>query len=452
MKPNRLHHLFYFTFIFLTLISCKKYLEEKSDKSLVVLETLSDLQGLLDNASIMNLKTPGFGQTSDDDYFVSESNYNSFGENDKRAYTWTLDTYGFPNDWAYSYNAIYNSNFCLEQISKIEKTSKNKDAWNNVRGSAYFYRGFYFLNLAWEYAKAYDESTYESDLGVPLRLNSNFNIPSIRANVKETYEQAILDLREAVNLLPDNPQYQMRPSKAATYGTLARAYLSMRKYDSAYKYADLALKIKNDLLDFNSSEVSINTLVPIKPQNPEIIFYTTQSGSYTPKASFFALTDTVLYNLYSEDDLRKTVYFLPNGGYTSFKGWYSGASNVFFSGIATDELYLIRAECNARLERLTEALIDLNALLIKRWKTGTFLPISVSTTQQALIIILQERRKELTMRGLRWIDIKRLNKEGFNISPRREVGGITFNLLSNDPKFALPLPQAIIDITGMQQN
>jgi len=56
------------------------------------------------------------------------------------------------------------------------------------------------------------------------------------------------------------------------------------------------------------------------------------------------------------------------------------------------------------------------------------------------------------MRDLRWMDIKRLNKEGANISLRRTVNGITYSLQPNDNKFALPLPETIIRISGMTQN
>jgi len=59
-----------------------------------------------------------------------------------------------------------------------------------------------------------------------------------------------------------------------------------------------------------------------------------------------------------------------------------------------------------------EAMFELNALLSKRWTTGTFTNLEATDPAQALNIILLERRKELLFRGLRWIDIKRFNKEG----------------------------------------
>ena len=115
-------------------------------------------------------------------------------------------------------------------------------------------------------------------------------------------------------------------------------------------------------------------------------------------------------------------------------------------------MYLTRAECLARMGNTTDALQDLNTLLIKRWKTGTFIPFTASTAAQALQLILTERRKELLMRSLRWADIKRLNKEGAGLVLRRIINGNTMELLPNDARYAFPLPQVVIDLSGMPQN
>jgi hypothetical protein len=146
------------------------------------------------------------------------------------------------------------------------------------------------------------------------------------------------------------------------------------------------------------------------------------------------------------------VFFFPQGGYHSFKGQYSANPYAFFSGITVPEMMLTKAECGARLGQWQAAMDDLNKLLPYRYVTGTFIPLSANTQAQAIAIVLLERRKELTMRGLRWIDIKRLNKEGANILLKRVVGTETFLLPPGDNRYALPLPKDIVDLTGMQQN
>ena len=68
------------------------------------------------------------------------------------------------------------------------------------------------------------------------------------------------------------------------------------------------------------------------------------------------------------------------------------------------------------------------------------------------ITTFQERRKELIFRGLRWIDIKRLNLEGANIEQRRFLDGKEYILEPNSNRYALPLPDDIIRLTWMEQN
>jgi tetratricopeptide (TPR) repeat protein len=434
-------------------LSCKKYLDKKSDDTLVIPQSLNDLQGLLDDIDIMNINTPSIGESSSDDYFITKSTFDTRPSFYQDVYTWTPADYYFQNDWSFNYNPVYNANLCIEGLEKIQKTKANELQWNNVRGCAFFFRAYSFLNLCWIYSKAYDSKTYDSDLGIALRLNSDFNIPSVRATVKESYDQVIADAKEAASFLSDNSQNIMRPSKAAAYGLLARAYLSMREYDSAGKYADMALELKGDLLDYNNTaEVNVNAGVPFKPYNTEIVFYAEMNTNIYVHSSTKSFIDTVLYSYYSDNDLRKTVFFSPSAGYQKYKGSYLATSNHFFTGLATDELYLIRAECSARSDNTSGALTDLNTLLINRVKTGTFIPVTVNSSQEALTTVLLERRKELTMRGLRWIDIKRLNKEDAGIVLKRIVGDKIFTLPPNDDRYALPLPADIILNTGMQQN
>lgn len=451
MTQNRMMYLLVLIPL-ITTVSCKKFLDKKSDTTLVVPKSISDIQGILDDNFFMNSQTPGFGETSSDDYFVPMAIYNSLPKINQEAYTWRLENYSYSNDWSTCYIPVYNSNYCLEKVEKIIKSPQNESSWNNIKGSALFFRAFYFLNLVWEYGKAYDDNTSSTDLGIVLRLTSDFNIPSVRSSVKECYERIIQDLNEAVLYLPEHPLNVMRPSKPAGYALLARAYLTMRKYDSAFKYADLFIQRQNRLLDYNSAEVNINSNIPFQPFNEEIVFYSTQSFFYSPKTPSRARIDTILYAEFNDNDIRKTAFFKSDNGYYRFKGNYSSAQSLFFTGIAVDEIYLIRAECNARLGKLDEALNDLNALLIKRFKEGTFIMVTANSSSEALDIILKERRKELLMRGLRWIDIKRLNLEGAGIIPKRLIGSTTFQLQVNDRKYALPLPMDIINITGMPQN
>jgi hypothetical protein len=56
------------------------------------------------------------------------------------------------------------------------------------------------------------------------------------------------------------------------------------------------------------------------------------------------------------------------------------------------------------------------------------------------------------MRQARWMDVKRLNKEGYNISMIRYTLGKTYTLAPNSTGYVLPIPEKVIQLTGMPQN
>ena len=157
-----------------------------------------------------------------------------------------------------------------------------------------------------------------------------------------------------------------------------------------------------------------------------------------------------VYDSFDDNDLRKIAFFKKNtDGTYRFKGYYGG-NNGALTGIATDEVQLIKAECLVRKNRALEGIEILNMLIVKKWdKNKHFIPF---TTLDGLNAVLRERRKELMMRGLRWMDIKRLNKEGANISLTRTVNNKVYTLPANDLRFALPIPDDVIAMSGMAQN
>jgi len=458
MKNKRISFFVTVVLIFFAIVitGCKKYLDVKSDSRLVIPKTLQDVQGLLDDANIMNLRTsPSFGEASSDDLFLPLAGYNAVGLTGQEAYTWRPTPYRIGNDWNLGYLAIYNSNLSLELLGKIERSVVNSAAWDNAQGSALFYRAYYFLMLTSQHGLAYDGSHSTTDLGVVLRLNSDFNVPSFRSSVDECYRQVVNDGMQALSLLPDYPQHVMRPSKGAAAALLSRCYLYMRKYDLCLQYAQEALKLNAKLMNFNGDPdlLALSTAVPIKKFNKETIWYAELNSSFGITNVTRFRIDSTLYASYNTNDLRKTAFFKLATPYQQFKGNYTATANIFFSGFATDEIYLNSAECKAKLNDLVGAMDDLNTLLKTRWRnTVAYVPMVATGKDDALVKIRDERRKELLMRGLRFGDIKRYNKEGANITLKRVIDGKTFTLSPNSNYYALPLPTDIIELTGMPQN
>src|SRR3546814_17453648 len=147
------------------------------------------------------------------------------------------------------------------------------------------------------------------------------------------------------------------------------------------------------------------------------------------------------------------MFFRKNeDGTMYFRGSYH-QSSVPFSGLATDEVYLIRAECYARTGNVAAAMEDVNTLLEKRWKAGTFFPFSAQTAEEALSFILKERRKELVLRGLRWSGLRSLNKDAsFSVTLTRKLNGETITLLPGALRYVFPIPDNIIKLTVIKQN
>lgn len=432
-------------------VGCNKILEEKSDKRLVVPSALADFQSILDNYSKNVFSKPGSGEVSSTDYYLSDDNYRSLSrDTHKRMYIWEKDHLFEPtsNEWSNGYASVYAANSVLSGIDDLEVTGPAINWRNDIKGQAMFLRANSHINMAYIWTLAYDEETADIDMGLPLRLTTDFNERSERSTLRETYAQVVSDLREAARLLPDRQEHLVRPSRPAAYALLARVYLSMREYELAGRYADSCLQIYDTLLDYSSLDVSAT--YPFKQFNEETLVYGV-IGTPAPINPSRAKIDPELYALYGPTDIRKPAFFKTNkDGSHAFKGNYTGTLAPF-GGLSTNEVYLILAESLAREGKVEEALTYLNTLLENR-HTDDFVPLSASSSSAALELILLERRKELLMRGLRWMDIKRLNREGAGIIQKRTVEGIDYVLLPNDPRYALPIPEDVISLSGMEQN
>jgi len=395
------------------------------------------------------------------DMFVTDAAYANRDPLEQNVYIWAPDMYKGTTDyseWVLPYKRVFYTNVVLEGIQKIEPgSSQELTEWNQVKGSALFLRALSHYDIARQFCKAYDNSSSTTDLGIPLRLKSDFNELSVRASVKETYEQILSDLKESTILLPVadpiNNLYKLRPTKAAAEAMLARVYLSMSNYDSAFQYADICLQHYSSLLDYNTINVSPTVSRAFTIFNPEVIFHM-EANIWAALLTGSMSVDSNFYNSYQADDLRKKLFFRSAGGFMKYRGSYVGSSSIFFAGLATDELYLIRAECYARKGLLSEAMNDLNGLLEKRWDNTIPYPTIIPSSQEdALNKILEERRKELCFRGIRWTDLRRLNKDpNRQITLSRTVNGESNSLSPNDPRYVFPIPPSVILMTGMQQN
>lgn len=430
--------------------SCvKKWLDAKPDGSLAVPSTVDDFRAMLDEPSTSLTNSGILGEFASDQDTITDAGWSSH-ETDVsgNAYTWSeLTPYNAIGDYSVAYKVLLTLNIALEGLEKLD--AENEEV-KNLKGRVYFNRGRIFSELAQVFSPPYSENVIDSELGIPLRVNGNVNEATKRSTVRETYNRIISDLKMSVDLLPLTNRFIQEPTKFGAIGYLARVYMIQQKYDSALYYAQSYMSAKKSLMDFNNLSQSTVFIGP----NIEMSSTSFCAGSILSRLEI----PRSLYNMYDENDLRKYVFFkISPAGNITFSGSYSLRRNDTYTGIATDEMYLIASECLARKEDVTSAMKLLNDLTRTRYRTSetgsTYVDRTASTSDQALQMILIEREKELVRRGVRWSDLRRLNfDDKYKKVLKRTIGGVEYRIEPNSLKYTFPIPREVVLNASIKQN
>ncbi|WP_312364909.1 RagB/SusD family nutrient uptake outer membrane protein [Sphingobacterium sp.] len=453
-------HLIIVFLTIITFVSCNKFLEEKPDAKVSTPDNLQDLDALLNNESRVNYNFCPLIEMATDDIQLYKTSFLLRTEFDKDIYTWEPYPFYLPinlnESWGLLYSTILYANVALDGLTRIKGGDQNLR--NKIKGDALFLRAYRFYNLAQAFAPTYmyNDPSNNNKLGIPLRLTANPAIQTKRNTLEETYQQIIGDLKQAIDLLPENVSIKTRPNKLAAYALLSRVLLAVEDYHGALQMAQECLSRNTNLLDYNNLNRTVS--YPFEKLNDEVIYHSIcNTGDYL----FPTINDVTedLYNLYSDKDLRKTAFF---GQRTvdriRFKGFYNGGAAGYFAGLATDEVYLNAAECQIRLNQRNEGMATLNKLLVRRYDQASFVPRTAKTDLEALTLVLEERRRELPFRGTRWTDLRRLNKDprfSTTISksiPQADGTMTNISLPPNDLRYTFLIPQGLIEQTGMVQN
>lgn len=435
--------------LFLITACHKEFLEERTNKSIVVPQTLQDFQALLDN-TLMNIGE--FNSTlSDGDFLLTDAAIPSQTNINRNTYFWSADTYEgttIAPAWDRPYQQILYANIVLEGLDSFSPTVNEQADFDRIKGSALFYRAIAYHILVQNFAVPYQAATAANMPGVPLRLYSEINTIQPRASLQACYDQIIDDLQQAIPLLPIEAQVITRPNTAAAHALLARVYLNMGNYTNALTAARDCLQLRNELLDYNEV-VPVGALTfanPFAVPNPEILFYQRSNTNIVSNANF--RLDQDFFDSYTENDRRKILFFNSN---RNFIGRYT-STNFSFNGLATDEVYLIAAECEARLGNASNALAALNTLAANRYTGEGDAPFAETEPEALLRLILVERRKELVTRS-RWEDLRRLNLDvRFQVTLTRTYLGQTYSLPPNSSRYVFAIPGGEGNYSGIEQN
>jgi len=462
---------YYLLLLLFLVASCKKFLAAPADTSVQVPNTVGIYQGMMDKNSLTNNSTPGLGPVYMNTYYTSGiAATDSFSIG---LYTWRPELFedGISLSWGNPYDAINTCNTVLTEVPKLSGLdSADRAAAAFVMGQAYFLRAFMYYHLEETFGQPFRPGSAASDPGVPLRLNENVMDRPQRAHVAEVYRQMVSDLEQAVLLLPMSLQTanRNRPCRSAAYGLLARVWLTEQRYDSAKVAADNSLILYDSLVDLNAVDSSLSRpFGTYAASNSEVLFQCTAYNYPTLQYGRSILVDSMLHASYGQNDLRRVIYFqiskttstsTGTGGGSGmgyyFKGQYSGTVYLF-SGMAVDEILLIRAESKAWMGDLSGALADVDALRVKRWRRGAYVPFSVSgmTQDSVLRIVIGEKGKELVFREGPFYDLRRLNQyPAYADTLSRVFGGTVYTLMPGSPRYAFPIPPGEISLGGEMQN
>jgi hypothetical protein len=187
----------------------------------------------------------------------------------------------------------------------------------------------------------------------------------------------------------------------------------MGNYATALLYADSTLQLQNTLLDLrpyaNASSPFVYLGMPLSNLNPEVILMKAADNQDAP-----ILLSPELLNLFSPDDIRVQAFAIGGQLLTNYNGYFFSYISPLESrneGPRVGEVYMIKAECQVRTGDVPGGLQTANLLRQMRFTTSTYTPLTAASQQDALIQVLQERRRELMGRGFRLTDLKRLNKD-----------------------------------------
>ncbi|MBL1410717.1 RagB/SusD family nutrient uptake outer membrane protein [Sphingobacterium faecale] len=346
-------------------------------------------------------------------YYTSEYNYSglSSASTNQRA----------DRTWYYYYRIINNANRIISLLPAATGTQEEKDL---IMGQALALRAhsyYYLVNFFSKYGP--------DNPGVPL-----YTVPTTegkgRGTVKDVYDQIYLDLTESIKLLEGKSRAHLsHVNKATAEGIFARVALQRGDFPKALEMADKAIKSSGKQL-FTAAQytsAAFNTLsaaewiwggeVNVEQSTAFASFYSHMDnraavGGYAALGGQKKITKD-LYDKIQAGDVRKDLFQgvisadMPIYAQKKFQLRQLGnwASDYLFMRLS--ELYLIKAEAQARLTEDVAAAQTLTDLVITRYSGYT----AAGLAGEALLNeILLQRKIELWGEGFSLLDIKRLGK------------------------------------------
>lgn len=489
----------------LALSACDDYLDVKPTKSTAtIIETGDQLEALLNSYNVYYLEKSPWLINASDDQRCSTTWYDITGSASCQAYATEALSYALwdtdlipkltDDNWKNEYLKIFYANTILEKVDKV--TGLSGEQREAIRREARFIRAYSYWYLAQVYCLPLVEGN-EGRQGLVLKTSTDFGESFQRASLKETYDFIEADLAEALKI--ETPLQKIgttdrwnsvRANKAAVNGFAARFYLYLNDYEKALHYADIALEAHSELVDYNTDMTFMEskTTVNINGVDELVPFpYTFQGAANTvnermlewKELTYFRMAYDVnwwmmpsesLLALYDRQyDLRYKYHIVPNYSYinnvtTPLPAYIFFWKDRIPSGPTTAEMLLTKAESEARLGQVSQALATINRLRAARFDRNApadVVRLTATSSEEAVKKILEERRRELPF-VRRFQDIRRLNSNAetyddtgdltktfyaFTLTNIDKSQTRTYTLPQNSDRYACPLPETEFEVS-----
>ncbi len=355
-------------------------------------------------------------------------------------HNWQYSETNPQDNWVGQYNMLSNVNTLLAVIDNIEAPAADEPVRAQIKAEGLALRAMAHYTLYRYYSPGYDPS---SPLGVVVQTQpiEAGQLPA-RNTVGDVINQIETDLTDAFNLFPSDGITQLDFfSKASVAALMARVQLDKGAWGAAADWAQ-------DAIDLSGKSVATRTEYPLVWRDNSTAGVI-MSSLRTPTgymAAFNRITNedifyygaTGLYDLYDDDDIRKSFNFEDDGTGLLITKWPANQSSpaIDVKLFRVGEMHLIKAEALARDNDIDGADDEINALRSNR--ISGYTPITYATQSEAIDDIIQERRLELAYEGIRMFDLKRL---GMGVD-RAADDCITAQctLSAGADQFSLPIP------------
>ena len=479
--------LFYILPIFLFAIGCKKdYLETVPSTGVTreqiyskLTSVTAALDGIYKETFTYSVGGTGshmdYGQKSLDlmvdlmgnDMVVHTQGYGWY--NSTYQYThWGVPTNGSMSDmaWIRYYDQIKQANLILAVVDGLTDPAATPAEKERIKGQVLGLRAYCYFYLINYYQQTYKGN--ESNKGVPVVLGESTEGKG-RGTVQDVYDQIILDLTDAEQLLTGKARLSKQNMDATVIqGFRARVALLMEDWATAATYANKArtgyslmssatYTTRPAFSTVGNSELMWGAIIPTAEATIYASFYShvdISTGGYAALGQQKKITKA-LYDQIPADDIRKAVFKAPGTGTTSNPDYnqlklqvpVQGSWAADYSYMRISEMYLIEAEALANSGNDAGARTALETLVKARYPAYS----AASLSGAALLAEIHlQRRIELWGEGWALLDIKRL-KQGLNRpSGPGNHGGANYNPAvyttnPEDSRMILRIPQRELD-------